>query len=211
MNTDDLIRAMSADTTETPTPDRLLPLVLVGSVLLFGLIFLASMGVRPDLAEALTLLPVLIKQTFPWVLSAAAFGLVLRLSRPGAPLGVWPYVIVAVAGVVALSVVVELFRLPVDAWGMAMAGKSAATCLVSIPIIAAPGAALSIRVLRRGAPTHPGWAGFATGLMAAGASAAVYAFYCNEDSPLFFGVWYVLAILAVSGITALAGSRFLRW
>lgn len=211
MKTDDLIRAMASDTTAAPTPDGLLLVVVLGSALLGGLVFLAGMGVRPDLAEALTHLPVLIKQVFPWVLAAASFGLVLRLSRPGAPLGIWPYVIGAIGAVLALSMLVELVVLPAEAWGMAMRGKSAATCLVSILVIATPIAGLSLWTLRRGAPTSPGCAGFVTGVMAGGAAAAVYAFYCNEDSPLFFGIWYSLAILASGGIGALAGSKLLRW
>lgn len=211
MNTDDLIRAMASDTTRANPPDTLLPAVLAGSALLAGLVFLAGMGVRPDLAEALTHGPVLIKQMFPWLLMVSGLTLVLRLSHPGASLGIWPYMPVVIAAVLALSILVELVTLPAEGWGMALFGKSAATCLLSILSIGAPVSALSLWVLRNGAPTRPGWAGFAAGLMAGGAAAAVYAFYCNEDSPLFFGVWYVLAILGVAGLSAVAGSRLLRW
>ncbi len=211
MNTDDLIRAMASDRTAATPPDRLLPLAVAGSALVAGLVFLAGMGVRPDLLEALAHIPVVVKQLFPWVLAISGLVLALRLSRPGTALGIWPFVPVAVAVVILLAMVLELVALPSDAWSMALRGKSAATCLLSILSIAAPVAALSLWVLRRGAATRPGWAGFATGLMAAGAGAAVYAFYCNEDSPLFFGTWYVLAILLTAGIGALAGSRLLRW
>lgn len=211
MNTDDLIRAMASDSTQVSPPDRLLPAALLGSTILAGLIFLSGMGIRPDLAEALTHAPVLVKQVFPWVLMISGLALVLRLGRPGAPLGIWPYIPVAIAAMLVVSMLVELFILPTGGWGMALFGKSAATCLLSILSIAAPVAALSLLIMRRSAPTRPGWAGFAAGLMAAGAGAAVYAFYCNEDSPLFFGVWYVLAILATAGASAFAGSRLLRW
>ena len=49
------------------------------------------------------------------------------------------------------------------------------------------------------------------GLVAGGAAAGVYSLHCTEDSPLFYGVWYVLAILAVAAVGALAGARVLRW
>ena len=44
-----------------------------------------------------------------------------------------------------------------------------------------------------------------------GLATAVYAFHCTEDSPLFYAVWYVLAILAVTAVGALVGARALRW
>ncbi len=39
----------------------------------------------------------------------------------------------------------------------------------------------------------------------------VYSIHCTEDSPLFYAVWYMLAILGASALGALLGSRLLRW
>ena len=65
--------------------------------------------------------------------------------------------------------------------------------------------------LRRGASTRPALAGAVAGLLSGGAAAAIYAVHCTEDSPLFYAVWYSLAILAVTGLGAALGSRVLRW
>ena len=46
----------------------------------------------------------------------------------------------------------------------------------------------------------------------AGAVAATfYARHCTDDSPLFVGLWYVLARAIVTLAGALGGSRLLRW
>ena len=48
--------------------------------------------------------------------------------------------------------------------------------------------------------------------LASGATAAaVFAIHCTEDSPLFYAVWYALAILIVTGLGAALGRRVLRW
>ena len=65
--------------------------------------------------------------------------------------------------------------------------------------------------LRRGASVHPDLSGAAARLLSGGVSATVYALYCNEDSPLFFAFWYVLAILLVTAAGSLLGARVLRW
>lgn len=61
------------------------------------------------------------------------------------------------------------------------------------------------------ASTRPGLTGFVAGITSGGLAAAVYAFHCTYDSPLFYGTWYVVAVLAVAGVSALIGRRLLRW
>ena len=51
----------------------------------------------------------------------------------------------------------------------------------------------------------------AAGLLAAAAAAALYAFHCFDDSPLFVVTWYGLAALPVIALGAAAGHRLLRW
>ena len=41
--------------------------------------------------------------------------------------------------------------------------------------------------------------------------AALYAIHCTEDSPLFYAVWYGLAILVATAIGAALGRFLLRW
>jgi hypothetical protein len=49
------------------------------------------------------------------------------------------------------------------------------------------------------------------GLAAGGLAAAIYALFCDQDSPLFVATWYVLGVLIVTAIGAAIGSRLLRW
>jgi hypothetical protein len=66
-------------------------------------------------------------------------------------------------------------------------------------------------MLRRAAPVRPGVTGALLGLAVGAGVAAGYALYCTEDSPLFFMLWYSLAIGIVAGCGAILGLRFLRW
>ena len=65
--------------------------------------------------------------------------------------------------------------------------------------------------LRRGAPENPTMAGAAAAFAAGGIAAAIYAWHCPDDSPLFVATWYTIAIAVVTGAGALAGRRLLRW
>jgi hypothetical protein len=94
---------------------------------------------------------------------------------------------------------------------MAARGKSTSICLTVIPLMSLPILAASLWALRRGAPTRPGLTGAVAGLMSAGAAAALYAFWCTDDSPFFYTVRYGAAILIVTAVAALVGRRILRW
>jgi hypothetical protein len=65
--------------------------------------------------------------------------------------------------------------------------------------------------IRQGAPESPGLAGAVAGLSAGGIAAAIYAWHCPDDSPLFVATWYTIAIVMVTVIGFLLGRRLLRW
>ncbi|MEX2741320.1 NrsF family protein [Rhizobium mongolense] len=65
--------------------------------------------------------------------------------------------------------------------------------------------------MKNGAAERPSLAGAAAGLAAGGIAAALYAWHCTDDSPLFLAVWYTTAIAAVTATGALIGSRYLTW
>ena len=98
------------------------------------------------------------------------------------------------------------------AWGLAeFFTRKRRMALPSILLLSLPMLAASLWALRRGASVHPALSGAAAGLLSAGLGTGLYAFFCIEDSPLFYGVWYVLAILGVAALGALVGARLLRW
>ncbi len=212
MNTEQLIRVIAADQKQSVRVEQTLPLALTIAALAAGLVFLSGMGVRPDLAEALGHLNVVLKHAFPALLAIGAYVTALRLARPGAPLSAPALLSIAlVPALLAAAVGFTLVTTPADAWSMAFHGKSAIVCLASVSLMGCTILAAALWALRRGASVHPALSGAAAGLLSGGVSASVYALYCNEDSPLFFAFWYVLAILLVTAVGSLLGARVLRW
>jgi hypothetical protein len=211
MKTEHLIQAMAADTTRPRPVEQVLPLALGAAAVLAGALFLAAMGVRVDLGAALGELRVLVKHAFPILLAVAALGLSVRLARPGATPGIWSRALLVAPSLALLAFVVTAIATPASVWGPTMVNPSMATCLTMIPLVGLPILGASILALRRGASTDPGRSGAVAGLLSGAVAAALYAFYCTEDSPMFWALWYSAGIALVTFAGALAGRRFLRW
>ena len=96
-------------------------------------------------------------------------------------------------------------------WASRLVGSNAMICLPAIPLLSVAPLAAVLAILRRGAPASPVMAGAAAGLLAAASGAALYAFHCFDDSPLFVATWYTTAAIPVVLIGAAAGKRLLRW
>ena len=211
MRTDDLIRAMAADT----EPARPVAATLAAGLLLCAAVlaamFLPAMGMRPDLGSALMRLPVVVKQAAPLLVALGAFGAALRLARPGMPAGGWVWVLTAAPLILALAVGGAMRAMPASDWMPAMMGQSNGQCVGFITLMALPLLAVALWALRDGASTRPAVSGALAGLLAGGAAAVVYSLHCTEDSPLFYAVWYGLAVLIATGVGAALGSRVLRW
>lgn len=212
MTTDDLIASLSAEASPI-RPGFLRRGVLAGLAgggLATLLTFAAFWGLRPDLAQALAVPVLAAKSALPALLALLGLPLVLSRARPGgrSRLGslIWALPL-ALAAIVAVAFVATppTARLP------EFLGASIGPCLASIPALSAPILAGLLTGLRRGAPEHPARCGALAGLAAGGAGAAIYSLHCIEDSPLFYGTWYVLAIALVAGLGALAGRWLLRW
>ncbi|CAN5921480.1 NrsF family protein [soil metagenome] len=211
MKTDNLIEALIADHMPGGKPMRLalLGALAVGGLVSLGVFFL-DLGVRTDIADALRTWRFDIKVALVFVALLLAFSLCLALSRPvisGHPgRRLLPLAALAVA-----MVAIELAALPSTVWAHRMVGSNALICLAAIPMLAIAPLAAVLMVLRSGAPASPMLAGAAAGLLAATAGAALYAFHCFDDSPLFVVTWYTLAAAPVVLLGAVAGHRLLRW
>ncbi len=211
MRTDQLIDAMAADTTRTRPVGAVLPAAVLGLMLALAVIFLPAMGMRPDFATAMMRVQVMVKQAMPVLTALGAFGAALRLSRPGAGPGGWVLLLAAVPAMLLVAVANELMILPETEWMPAVMGSSNGQCVFFISAMALPLLAGSFWALRRGASTRPRLSGALAGLLSGGAAAMVYSIHCTEDNPLFYAVWYVLAILGATALGAILGSRLLRW
>lgn len=75
---------------------------------------------------------------------------------------------------------------------------------------AAVGAALTAW-MKRGAPVSPTHAGWLVGLAAGSLGAAAYSISCSENSVMYIGTWYTLAIAVCAIAGRLIVPRVLRW
>ncbi|TVR06091.1 MAG: DUF1109 family protein [Salinarimonadaceae bacterium] len=209
MKTDDLIRTLAADAAAAPPVESYLRPALVAGFAASLALFLVTLGLRPDLAQAAETLRFVVKPFFPLIFAICALIVLARLWRPGAR--VPGALLVLAPALLALAVGLELAAEPSERWGALLVGDNALKCLVFIPLFSAAPLAAILYALRHGAPTRPALTGAVAGLVAAGIGATLYALHCPDDSPLFVAAWYALATALVCGVGALLGARFLRW
>ena len=211
MKTDDLIRAMAADTTIARSlPSTLMagmiPALAIGAALLW-----VALGLREDIVNSFGNPVSVARFVLTGCLGFFASQLALRLARPEGLQRqlLWPLAVVAAVamGLLAWSYLTT----PVEGRQMALVGKTVTTCLVTIPLLSILPVTAVLITLRGGATTAPRFASFVAGLCGGGFAAMIYASHCSEDSPLFYVTWYSLAIFGVALLSTLAGPRFLRW
>lgn len=211
MKTDDLIDALSHEAAPASTmPPRRRILIALGIGLGIATVLMVTfLHVRPDIGTAM--MPVMWKAAFSAAAAGAALPLLMRLARPGRPLG-WR--VLAMFGFAGMSALVAFIALmggdPSRRMNLWMGGAFP-WCIVTIPLLAAPTAALLAWVLRDLAPTRLASSGAALGAVSGGIGAMAYAMYCPVDSVAFVTTWYAVAIALCAAVGALVGTRLLRW
>ena len=211
MKTDELIRLLSQDAPVRMPLGRVLWLALAAGIAISAAVLLSTVGLRHDLTTAIETGRVAFKIGVTLVLAVVAFGLVARIGRPGVPLKPSALLLLLPLGLMVAAVGVELLVVPKDAWVARLIGRNAAFCLFFIPLLSLAPLAGFLAGLRQGAPESPGLAGAAAGLAAGAIGAALYAWHCPDDSPLFAAAWYTLAISFVIAAGYASGRRWLRW
>ncbi|WP_127144047.1 NrsF family protein [Pelagibacterium montanilacus] len=210
MRTEDLITALAADTSSTRTgQDRAWTLAILGSVVLAGLVFFATIGPRADLMAAVQTLRFDFKFVLTLSLALSGFMVLRAAAVPGARVPLRALLIAPVLGFAAVGT--ELMALPAGVWAMAAVGKNMLVCLTFIPLISLAPVLVLTLALRNGAPTRPALSGALVGLTAGAIGATFYAAHCTDDSPLFVMVWYPIAIALVTAMGAALGRLFVRW
>lgn len=213
MRTEDLIQALAADTSATPTgfvARRIGVAALVGALAAFA-VLAAWLGMRPDLAKAVGQGAFWMKLGYAAAFAAVGAGLVDRFGRPGARVGPTWLAVAAPVAVLALIAVAGSLGHTRAQMHQDMMGHSWRLCPWRIAAFAVPVFAAALWAFRRLAPTRLRLAGFAAGLFAGGVGASVYCLACDETAALFVVVWYTLGILACGVVGALLGPRLLRW
>ena len=211
MKTDDLIRALAADTLPEAHVSGRLWLVLMPALAVALAALWLTLGFRPDLVQAIGNPVSLMRWVLTGALALVSMRIALVLARPEGRrvVRLWPLAVVAGG---ALAMLIWAYATtPAEGRQMATVGKTIWTCLVAIPVLSVLPVGALFWALRRGATTAPALEGAAIGLAGSGAAAAVYATYCIEQSPLFFVTWYSLAIMGVTIVSSAIGARILRW
>ncbi|MER8828498.1 NrsF family protein [Mesorhizobium sp. M0938] len=212
MRTDDLIKALDADTRSTAMPLGSAWWLAAGAAtVIAAVVFWLTIGPRTDIATAMHTMRFLAKFVFTTALAVSAFALIRALSTPGASTSKAAAWMIAAPLLVVVAVVLELLSVPAADWGARLVGRNMVICLASIPLIGIGPLVVFIAVLRYGAPTRPVLAGTVAGLLAGGLAATFYAAHCIDDSPLFVATWYTMAIAILTGLGALGGRLFVRW
>jgi hypothetical protein len=154
---------------------------------------------------------VMMKAGFAALGAGVVLPLLMQLAKPGRGLG-WR--IVAIGGFVLVCVGVVAIALMggdpstrMQAW----MGGAFPWCIVVIPVLAAPTAALLGWLVRDLAPTRLTMTGASLGAVSGGVGAMAYAMYCPTDSVPFVVTWYALAIALCAVVGAVVGARLLRW
>lgn len=212
MRTEDLIKALDADARSKALPLGAAWWLAAGAAMVIAAaVFWLTIGPRSDIAIAMQTMRFLSKFVFTIALSASAFALVHALSTPGASTRRAASWMIAAPLLVIVAVILELFAVPASDWGTRLVGTNLVICLTFIPLIGIGPLAVFLAVLRHGAPTRPVLAGAAAGLLAGGLAATLYAAHCFDDSPLFVGTWYTIAVAILAVLGALGGRLFVRW
>jgi hypothetical protein len=210
MRTDDLIARISTDPVRRGmAPGTALAAAIGVGLTIVAVAFFSLIGVRPDIASAIATWRFDYKFLVTLMVAGSAFAVLRTALYPEGRPNYW--LLLAGPALLALAVAIELASLPAASWAMSAAGKNWYKCLTIVPALGIAPLALMILALRQGAPSRPGWAGFAAGVLSGGLAATFYAANCTDDSPLFVATWYPAAILALGFLGALLGRLMARW
>jgi hypothetical protein len=212
MRTDDLIGAIAQDSTFRRSSVAMgMTGALAAGGLVAGMLFVHTLGIRPDIANALHTWRFPTKVLIALLCFAAALWASVQLARPDADRRKALFMLTLPIALLAVATGWELVQSPPAAWSARAIGSNSRICMVSIvEMSVAPLGALLV-ALRAGAPNSPALAGAAAGLTAGGLGATLYAIHCFDDSPLFVALWYLPAVVLVALVGSGVGYRLLRW
>lgn len=212
MKTDDLIRALAQDAPTGAGAGRKHALMLLTAAgAATALAFALGFDVRDDLGSWEGLAPTFTKLAYTLLLLAAGVRGAITLMRPEANMREALAWLLAPLAAIGVSIALDIAGSGAADLGERAMGSSAMECLVSVAALSLLPLAAFVYGLRDGAPTRPGVAGALAGVSAGGLGASLYALHCIDDSPLFVGLWYGLAIALVAAAGAIVGRRALQW
>lgn len=211
MRTDHLINVLSQD--------QVLPLNIRARVFTFaavGLLFAGFvihmlLGFRPNLLASLLAPVTAMKPILPLVVAIPAMLACLDLIDPQRERTPIVWISAAIGAGAVFWYAMALMNTPPELLWPTIRGSTIGRCLLSIIILSILPLIAALWWLREGASTSPMRSGALAGLGISGVTAALYSTSCDEDAPLFFLLWYSLAMIVVAMIGAFLGKRMLRW
>jgi len=168
-------------------------------------------GIRSDMPELILTTMFWVRLAFPIAIVVAALNLAARLGRPGAPLKLAWFATVMPFLVMLLLVAFILHATPPGYRLRLILGTTWRVTTANIVLLSLPSLAAVMWTMKGLAPTRLVPAGAGAGLLAGAQGLLVYTLYCSEMSVPFWGIWYVLALIIVTGIGAAIAPVYLRW
>lgn len=214
MQTDDLIATLAGDARAVRpglVQRRLFSFILLGAAAC-ALAMLLWLGLRPDLMVAMHGAFFWEKAAYTFSFAVAGALAVERLVRGNGRTPALARItvfsaLVLMAGAGALGLLLAPTSARLGMW----LGASFNVCSLRIVILAAPVMVGALMAARSLAPTRLREAGLASGLIAGGLAATVYAFHCPESTAAFVATWYTLGITTCGLIGWFLGPATLRW
>lgn len=211
MKTDDLINLLANDARVRVRFGRAFLIALAVGVLVSAVLLLSTIGLRSNMEQAIQTPRVMFKIGLTLLLAIVTTRVAFRIGRPGASVRSAAMALALPLVILVVGIFTELLSVPQDAWGPSMKGHFSGFCLFFVPTLSIAPLACILYSLRQGAPKNPGAAGAVAGLAAGGIAAAIYAWHCPDDSPLFLATWYSIGISIATVAGFLVGRRILRW
>jgi hypothetical protein len=189
---------------------RLLIGVGVGAAV-SGVLTAATLGLRPDMADAAREAMFWVKLAYTLALGGVALWTCERLARPAGLAGRrWPWLIAPLA-LVALLAAWQLASAPPPMRMPMVMGHSHRVCPWCILVFSLPPLVGLIWAVRGLAPTRLRLTGAMIGLAAGGAGATMYALHCDESTAPFLAIWYTAGVALAGALGWALGPRALRW
>jgi hypothetical protein len=213
MKTDDLVAmlATGVDAVDPRTVEKRFALALGLGLSGAGILMVALLGVRPDLAQVAKTGTFWLKLAFPAAVLGATLSVTMRLARPGGRAGAGWLVSAGVLAALWLGAGAALVAAPPALRPHMILGDTWRVCTACVTLLSLPAFCAVFWALRGLAPTNPRQAGAAAGLLAGAQGLLVYCLHCPETALPFWGIWYSLGLLVPAALGAGLGKVLLRW
>lgn len=184
---------------------RMLLVAALGTALL-----LAIIGLRPDIATAVTTLFPYWKSGMFIMMGVGALTTGCRLGLPGRGVGLFgpAMVIFGITGIFAFTI--GAMATQPDIRFSNLGTNSSMLCLTSVLGLGTILMIVTMFVMRRLAYMRPVAGGMMIGLASGALAAGAYAWHCITADPLYVATWYMLPVVILAIVGALIGRRILR-